>query len=109
MRDAAEAFARVLDSARISDATTPIVCNVDGAAVTGAEDLRSRLLDQLVRPVMWTRCIEGLLELGAGVLVEVGPGSVLTGLARRAAPGTPALSVATEQAMRELAGAAAVS
>lgn len=108
MRDAAEAFALVLDSALVSDATTPIVCNVDGAAVTAAEDIRARLRDQLVRPVLWTRCVERLVALGAGRLVEIGPGSVLTGLARRIAPETPSRSLATEQAMRELAGAAAV-
>jgi len=95
MRDAAERFAPLLDAAPMTDAAAAVVCNVDASAVTEAEQLRARLRAQLTSPVRWTECIAQLIALGADVLVEVGPQSVLTGLARRIAPHVKAVSVST--------------
>jgi len=105
MRAAAAEYAPTLRSAPIRDARTPVVCNVDGAAVTAAGEVRSRLEQQLVSPVRWTDCVEGLVRLGAEVLVEVGPGAVLTGLAKRIVPGVRAVAAGTPDAVRGLAGA----
>jgi len=46
-----------------------------------------------VRPVRWRQSLDTLVDLGADTLVEVGPGKVLTGLARKSRP-----DVATELA-----------
>jgi [acyl-carrier-protein] S-malonyltransferase len=62
------------------------VCNTDAAAYTDADGWRTRLVDHLVRPVLWRQSIDTLAGLGADRLVEVGPGRVLTGLARKARP-----------------------
>ena len=70
-----------------------MVANVDAAAVTSGAGLRERLGRQMVSAVRWTESVQRLVELGAEVLVEVGPGEVLTGLARRIAPGVRAVSV----------------
>ncbi|HZS13067.1 MAG TPA: ACP S-malonyltransferase [Candidatus Dormibacteraeota bacterium] len=94
MAPAAERFGALLDRAAFRDATVPVVCNVDAEAVRDAGGLRERLRRQLTAPVRWVDCVNTLLELGAGALLEVGPGSVLTGLARRIAPEVRALSVA---------------
>ncbi len=93
MREAAAGFAGVLDTVAMTRAAIPVVANVDAAAVRDPAQIRDRLGRQMVSPVRWTESVARMLELGAEVLVEVGPGSVLTGLARRIAPGTPALSV----------------
>ncbi len=93
MREAAAGFAGVLDTVAMTRAAIPVVANVDAAAVRDPAQIRDRLGRQMVSPVRWTESVARMLELGADVLVEVGPGSVLTGLARRIAPGTPALSV----------------
>ncbi|HEV7677324.1 MAG TPA: ACP S-malonyltransferase [Candidatus Dormibacteraeota bacterium] len=103
MAPAAERFAALLDAATFRDATIPVACNVDGAAVTDAAGLRDRLRRQLTAPVRWVDCVATLVALGAESLVEVGPGSVLSGLARRIAPQVPALSLA------RLDGAAALA
>lgn len=95
MRDAAAAFAAELEAAALRDPAVPVVCNVDGAAVTDAAGLRARLERQLISPVRWTDCVATLVRLGAEALIELGPGGVLTGLARRIAPGLAALSVTT--------------
>jgi [acyl-carrier-protein] S-malonyltransferase len=103
MRPAADALDRLLATVPIRDATVPVVTNVDAAPVRAAEDIRDRLRRQMVSPVRWAESVLRMVEMGAEALVEVGPGSVLTGLARRIAPGVPALSVGTPEAASTLA------
>jgi len=98
MAEAAQGFAATLDAAALSDARTPVVCNVDAAAVTEATELRARLRRQLVSPVRWVDVVLRLHDLGADTLVEVGPGSVLCGLARRIAPELTTVSITTVEA-----------
>src|SRR5207302_5802989 len=104
MADAAASFAGDLERAPFTEASVPVACNVDGAAVRDAAGLRSRLERQLVSPVRWADCVTTLVGLGAQALIEVGPGGVLTGLARRIAPEVTALSVAGLDEARDLAG-----
>jgi len=96
MEKAAAGFGGVLDTADITDARIPVVCNVDAAPVTAAAELRTRLRSQLTSAVRWTDCVRRLVDRGVDVLIEVGPGRVLTGLARRIAPDVRALSVSSE-------------
>lgn len=58
-------------------------------------DPATELADALVRPVQWRRTMEALVALGAGAVVDAGPGQVLAKLARRCAPGIGAASAAT--------------
>jgi len=95
MRDAAARFTPLLDATLMRDPTVPVVCNVDATAVSTAAPLRARLRDQLTSAVRWTDSVARLIELGAETLIEVGPQSVLTGLAKRIAPSANALSVST--------------
>jgi [acyl-carrier-protein] S-malonyltransferase len=95
MAGAASAFARLLDGVELRAPSVPVVTNVDAAAVSDAAGLRERLGRQMVSAVHWAESVERMVGLGAEVLVEVGPGEVLTGLARRIAPGVRALSVAS--------------
>jgi [acyl-carrier-protein] S-malonyltransferase len=55
------------------------------SAVTAApfDDIRRRLAEALTMPVRWRETMLALQQLGAGRFVEVGPGRVLTGLAKR--------------------------
>jgi [acyl-carrier-protein] S-malonyltransferase len=103
MAPAAERFAARLDAATFRDAAVPVACNVDGAAVHDAAGLRDRLRRQLTAPVRWVDCVTTLVGLGAETLVEVGPGSVLSGLAKRIASAAQTLAVA------RLDGAAALA
>jgi [acyl-carrier-protein] S-malonyltransferase len=95
MTAAATAFGAALDTVPIADPHPPVVCNVDAHDVHSAGDLRDRLRAQLTSPVRWIDCVHRLVDLGAEMLVEVGPGSVLSGLARRIAPEVRAVSVNT--------------
>jgi [acyl-carrier-protein] S-malonyltransferase len=102
MTAAATAFGAALDDASIADPHPPVVCNVDADDVHTTDDLRDRLRAQLTSPVRWIDCVRRLVDLGAEMLVEVGPGGVLSGLARRIAPDVHAVSVGTPDAAARL-------
>jgi [acyl-carrier-protein] S-malonyltransferase len=108
MSAAATAFGAVLDAVSVADPHPPVVCNVDARDVRSAADLRERLRAQLTSPVRWIDCVQRLVDLDTEMLIEVGPGSVLTGLARRIAPDVRVVSVNTPDAAARL-GAAAVA
>jgi [acyl-carrier-protein] S-malonyltransferase len=86
MAPAAARFAAVIHATPRRPLRVPVVCNVDGAAVDHADELPDRLARQLESPVRWIDCVSSLIGLGADLLVEVGPGAVLSGLARRIDP-----------------------
>jgi [acyl-carrier-protein] S-malonyltransferase len=83
MAPAAERFATVIQATPRTELHVPVVCNVDAVAVEHSAELPERLSRQLESPVRWTDCVTTLVGLGADLLVEVGPGNVLSGLARR--------------------------
>ncbi|HEV3402625.1 MAG TPA: ACP S-malonyltransferase [Acidimicrobiales bacterium] len=76
----------VLAATRFAPSGCPVVSNVDARPYDDGEGWRSRLADHLVRPVRWRSSMEALVALGAQSFVEVGPGAVLGGLARRTLP-----------------------
>jgi [acyl-carrier-protein] S-malonyltransferase len=95
MAAAAAAFGELLDAAPLTPPRVPVVCNVDGEAVSDVDGLRARLRRQLESPVRWSDCVVTLVGFGVDALVEVGPGAVLTGLARRIAPAQEAFATSS--------------
>jgi [acyl-carrier-protein] S-malonyltransferase len=73
----------------------PVVANVDARVHPTPAEWPGLLSAQLCSPVRWRQSLLQLAELGATQVVEVGPGGVLTGLARRTLPDAQALSVAS--------------
>lgn len=93
MMPAAERLAEAMDSIEIKLPRYTVVQNVDAQAHGDIETLRTRLIEQLYQPVRWTDCIESMVDQGAGVFIECGPGKVLTGLNKRIARGAKGLAV----------------
>jgi [acyl-carrier-protein] S-malonyltransferase len=87
----------------------PVVANVDARVHSDPAEWPGLLSAQLCGPVRWRQTIETLSGLGATTLVEVGPGGVLSGLARRIAPELQALSVAKPDDLDALLDAVAGS
>jgi [acyl-carrier-protein] S-malonyltransferase len=86
MRPATDGLASALASIALRPPCAPVVSNADAVACTDADGWRSRLVGHLVQPVRWRQSLDTLVALGVDTLVEVGPGRVLTGLARKARP-----------------------
>jgi [acyl-carrier-protein] S-malonyltransferase len=80
MAAAVPEFAAALDATEFAVPRVPVI-----SAVTAREfeDPRQELADALTNPVRWRETLLALHERGAGRFVEVGPGRVLTGLAKR--------------------------
>ena len=93
MAPAAGRLAAAIRDTTLHPLELPVVCNVDAAVVNHAGELPDRLSHQLEAPVRWMECVARLVALGAETLVEVGPGSVLSGLARRIAPEVATMTV----------------
>ena len=71
----------------------PLLSNADGAVVTSGAGALARLVAQVAHPVRWDLCQQTLRGLGVTGLLELAPGGVLTGLARRTLPGVETVAV----------------
>jgi [acyl-carrier-protein] S-malonyltransferase len=63
----------------------PLVNNVDAAAVSDPDALRDGLVRQIPGAVRWQATLDLLLDQGVTSFLELGPGKVLAGLAKRQA------------------------
>ncbi|MEO6989131.1 MAG: ACP S-malonyltransferase [Aquihabitans sp.] len=95
MAEAANLLAPTLDQLTFAAPTAPVVTNHDAHAVDTAEGWPNRLTAHLVSPVRWADVVATLVGLGADTFVEVGPGTVLTGLTKRLAPAATTRAVST--------------
>lgn len=83
MREAAERLSGKLDSVSFQDAPVPVVANVTARPVQQSEEIKQLLVQQVYSPVLWSDSIAWLIEQGVDTFVELGPGSVLTGLIKK--------------------------
>jgi [acyl-carrier-protein] S-malonyltransferase len=81
MREAAEEFARVLDSVDKTSWNTarfPVYCNVAPEPLTDPTRIRDLMKRQMTSPVYWTDSIRRQWDAGCRVFIEFGPGAVLS-------------------------------
>lgn len=83
MEPAEREVERVLGAIALGEPRIPVAANVSGTLLMTAMDARDALIRQVTGTVQWVSCVAGLMELGAEVFVEVGPGKVLSGLMRQ--------------------------
>lgn len=83
MKPAAERMKSVLEEITIRDAAIPVIANVTAEKMTAADEIRLKLIEQIYSPVLWEDTVRKLLELHVDTFVEIGPGSVLSGLVRK--------------------------
>ena len=76
-----------------ADPTTPLLSNADGTVVTSGTEALARVVAQVARPVRWDLCQQTMSARGVTGLLEVAPGGVLTGLARRTLPGVETVAL----------------
>ena len=83
MKPAQDKLAPFLHRTDFSGFQCPLVNNVDAKVVTRPEDAREGLIRQVASPVRWRSSVELLLEEKVETVIEVGPGKVLSGIAKR--------------------------
>jgi [acyl-carrier-protein] S-malonyltransferase len=95
MTAARERLRAAIATAGIRDTEVPVVSNVDALAHDRGEEWSSLLSAQLSSPVRWKHSLLTMAELGIRAVAELGPGGVLTGMAKRTMPDVRTISVAT--------------
>lgn len=83
MSSARERLAKAIDCAEFRDPLGVMVANVDAINHGRGSDWPDLLKAQLTSPVRWRQTLVALDSAGFTTYVEIGPGKVLTGLARR--------------------------
>jgi [acyl-carrier-protein] S-malonyltransferase len=83
MSQAQAGFIQAVENAPLVDPVLPLVGNVTASPLSTAQALRQDLQDQLTHRVRWTESIQWMIAQGVTVFMELGSGSVLTGLLKR--------------------------
>lgn len=83
MRSAAEKLEQTLATMSFNEPSVPVINNVDVKQETSAAAIKDALVRQLYSPVRWSETVEVMVEQGVTLALEVGPGKVLSGLAKR--------------------------
>ena len=95
MAKAADAFATHLDGLSFQDARFPVLSNTDPTPSLDSAELKQRLRLQMTTGVRWRETMTGMTSAGVDTLVEIGPGNVLSGLAKRAMKGVTTSQLAS--------------
>ena len=94
MQDAADRFAGELDRVVFQDARVPILSNSDPTPSRSGEELKQRLKQQMTSGVRWRETMQRFQDADIQTLVEIGPGNVLSGLAKRSMTGITLAQIA---------------
>jgi [acyl-carrier-protein] S-malonyltransferase len=111
MGQARDELRKAIAAATIREPDVPVVANIDARLHTDPDDWGGILSAQLCSPVRWRQSVQRMFDDGCRTFVELGAGSVLTGMAKRIAPEAKAFSVSTpadlDKLLEVLAGEAA--
>jgi [acyl-carrier-protein] S-malonyltransferase len=103
MKPAEEKLRPVLDGAPLKDLWMSLVSNVDASPIGTPTAVRNALLRQVASPVRWVEGIHKMIAMGVRHFVEVGPGSVLTGLIKRIDPSVELTNVSDVESIERFA------
>lgn len=102
MTAARERLREAIALAAPRDVEVPVISNVDAIAHSSGEEWSSLLSAQLSSPVRWKHCLLTMQELGVTGFVELGPGGVLTGMAKRTVDDARTITVSTPDELDKL-------
>ena len=102
MAPARDRLREAIAAADVRDTEIPIISNVDALAHDQGEEWSALLSAQLSSPVRWKHCLLELADLGVTDFAELGPGRVLTGMAKRSIEGSRTISVSTPEDLDKL-------
>jgi [acyl-carrier-protein] S-malonyltransferase len=106
MASAAARLRTALQATTFADSEIPVIANVDAEPHRDGAGTAARLEAQLTSPVRWQETIARMVADGVTTFVELGPGAVLTGVAKRSAPDGTAVAAADPAALDAVVQAA---
>ncbi|MCE5186966.1 MAG: ACP S-malonyltransferase [Planctomycetaceae bacterium] len=102
MDPAAQELAAALAQCAIKEpGQVSVIANISAEYYASADAVRNGLVKQLVRPILWQRCMERLLAAGVEEFYEIGPGRVLTGLMKRISRRTKITNISSVESFEE--------
>lgn len=90
---AGEKLEPVLEAAQINEITIPYIANVTADYVTGKEQVRGLLKQQVSSSVRWQQTVERMLADGVDTFIEIGPGKTLTGFLKKISRDAVAINI----------------
>ena len=102
MKHAKNGLENVLRKIKIEEPKGTFIPNVTGEPTSNPEKIRQLLAEQLTNPVQWIKTMEAIGRLGLTELLEVGPGRVLKGLARKINPELNVMSIEKKADLEQL-------
>ncbi|MCB4204868.1 ACP S-malonyltransferase [Deferribacterales bacterium Es71-Z0220] len=102
MKPAQEKMRDYLETVCIKDIDVPVYNNVDAEKENKMEVIKDALIRQVSGAVRWTRLIENMIEDGVDTFVEVGAGSVLTGLVKKINKNVSVFNISTVEDLNKL-------
>ncbi len=93
MQKAADRLAGDLAGIAWSDLKMPLVNNAEARPISKAVEIQASLVRQLPSSVLWEDSVKAMVAMGVTTFVEVGPGTVLSGLIKRVVPDAVTLNV----------------
>lgn len=106
MAPAAERLQAALAVTTFANASVPVITNVDALPHQYADEWAGLLAAQLTAQVRWRQTVERMVADGVTTFLELGPGAVLTGMAKRSAPDATARAAAEPAALEAVVEAA---
>jgi [acyl-carrier-protein] S-malonyltransferase len=97
MQPAADAMEKALNDATIRPPAVPVLANVTAEEVRAPDTIRRLLVEQVTGRVRWRESLLALQGLGVDTTVEVGTGTVLTGMVKRTDKALATVSLAAPQ------------
>lgn len=98
MRPAQDALATLLEETSFAQAQIPVIQNRHAEVHKSLSDIKSALAEQLSEPVLWSKTMQKLADQHIDLVIECGPGNVLSNLAKRQE--TPITALPTDKLAR---------
>lgn len=102
MQPAAEGLKAALDEVEPLDPKTAVIGNTRAQQITAGSEVKEELITQLTSCVQWTDSVQAMAEQGVDTFIEIGAGTVLTGLVRRICPEAIRINVGSVQEIEAL-------
>lgn len=99
MQGAADRLAAEFGGVTWRDLTVPLINNAEAVALQRSEDIRASLVRQLPSSVRWEESVQTMAKMGVATFLEIGPGTVLTGLVKRILPGAVTANVHDQKSL----------
>jgi len=84
MQNAKDKFETEMKNQKFQDSNLKLLSNYDGKLISNSQDLKSKITNQLTNSVRWDLCQETMMNSEVTGLLEVAPGGVLSGIAKKA-------------------------